>query len=50
MVQAANRNINPTQNTLFGGGTNTGSLVLIGTTHSTDFWAQGVTFGLEFRY
>jgi hypothetical protein len=45
-----NRNINPTQNTLFGGGTPSGPLVPIGAMHSTDFWAQGVTFGLELRF
>lgn len=41
---------NPTQHPVFGGGALTGTAVPAPQFNRTDFWAQGVNFGLEFRY
>jgi hypothetical protein len=47
-----NRNINPTQNAIFGGtgGVVAGSSNPVAAVHSTDFWAHGVHIGAEFRW
>jgi hypothetical protein len=46
------RNINPTQSVIFGGtgGVLTGPSAPPGTPNSSDFWAQGLTFGVSLRY
>ncbi len=46
------RNINPTQNVLFGGtgGVPSGAPAPLGNPVHSDFWAQGVSFGLQIRY
>ncbi len=50
--QQIDRNINPTQNVLFGGtgGVPSGPLSPLGTTHSSDFWAHGLNFGVRVRF
>ena len=45
-----NRNINPTQNLLLGGGVVSGTLVPVEMIKHTDFWAQGFTVGVQVRY
>ena len=47
-----NRNINPTQNAVFGGtgGVVAGSSNPVASMHSTDFWAHGVHIGAELRW
>jgi hypothetical protein len=47
-----NRNINPTQNVLFGqtGGVLTGPPAPLPQFHRSDFWAQGVSFGLGLSF
>jgi hypothetical protein len=45
------RNINPTQNAFFvPPGAVIGPAVPVPTFRSSDYWAQGLTFGMEFRY
>src|SRR5206468_4292493 len=45
------RNINPTQNIMFvPPGALVGPAAPLPAFHSSDFWAQGVNFGIEFRY
>jgi Putative beta barrel porin-7 (BBP7) len=44
------RNINPSQSTLFGGGALVGQASPAPLFNRTDFWAHGVNVGLEFRY
>ncbi len=44
------RNINPTQNQFFGGGTLVGPPAPLPTFQPSSFWAHGITAGLEFRY
>jgi hypothetical protein len=44
------RNINLTQSPLLGNGALTGPASPAPVLSRTDFWAQGITFGLEFRY
>ena len=44
------RNVNLTQSTLLGNGALTGSASPNPLFSRTDFWAQGMTFGFEFRF
>jgi hypothetical protein len=50
--QQIDRNINPTQNPLFGGtgGVLQGAPSPLGAITSSNFWAQGVNFGVHFRF
>lgn len=45
-----NRNINPTQNALFGGGNLVGPPAPLPAFNITDFWAHGINVGFELRY
>ena len=44
------RNINPTQNALFGGGALVGPAAPLPTFTFSDFWAHGINVGFELRY
>lgn len=44
------RNINFTQSQVFGTGTLVGPATPSPAFHQTDFWAQGINFGLTWRY
>lgn len=44
------RNINQSQSPIFGGGTLVGQAAPLPFFNRSDFWAQGVSFGLELRY
>jgi hypothetical protein len=44
------RNLNLTQSSVFGTGTLNGPATPVPLFNRTDFWAQGITFGLELRY
>ena len=45
------RNVNPTQNNVFGGGGPiVGSATPVATLNTSDFWVQGLNVGLEFRW
>jgi hypothetical protein len=44
------RNINLTQSQFLGNGALTGQASPGPALSRTDFWAQGITFGLEYRY
>ena len=44
------RNVNPTQSTLFGNGLLAGPASPTPLFNRTDFWAQGITVGLEFKF
>ncbi|MBI3408029.1 MAG: BBP7 family outer membrane beta-barrel protein [Planctomycetes bacterium] len=44
------RNINPSQSPIFGNGALVGQASPTALFNRSDFWAQGVSFGLEFRY
>lgn len=45
-----NSNVNPTQNVIFGGGTEHGAPAPVNAFQSSGFWAQGFSIGLELRY
>lgn len=49
-TEQLNRNINPTQNALFGGGNLVGAPAPLPTFTLTDFWAHGINIGFELRY
>jgi Putative beta barrel porin-7 (BBP7) len=50
--QQIDRNINPTQNVLFGGtgGVLQGAAAPLGTINWSNYWAQGLNFGFQFRF